>query len=113
MTKPKYVSETLVGGAAYQAAAARKNFFRILQDVSSGTLKGPVFIRHKGLTDDVAMVNARELEQSQKLLKALLKARKGAFKLNGSMKVDGDVEDVIAEGRAEDSAASARRLRRI
>jgi len=29
------------------------------------------------------------------------------------MKVDGVVDDILAEGRAEDSAASARRLRRI
>ena len=99
--------------AAYQAAAARRDFFRILQDVSSGAVKAPVLIRHKGLPDDVAIVNARELDQSQKLLKALLKGRKGSFKLAGSMKVDGDVDDILAEGRAEDSAASARRLRRI
>jgi hypothetical protein len=112
MKKPKHVAEA-PAGVAYQAAAARKDFFRILQDVSSGTAKTPVLIRHKGLSDDVAVVNARELEQSQKLLKALLKGRKGSFKLTGSMKVDGDVEDIIAEGRAEDSAAAARRLRRI
>jgi hypothetical protein len=113
MKKPKHVAESPVAGTAYQAAAARKDFFRILQDVSSGAVKAPVLIRHKGLPDDVAIVNARELEQSQKLLKALLKGRKGSFKLAGSMKVDGDVDDILAEGRAEDSAASARRLRRI
>ncbi len=113
MKKSKHIAENPPAGAVYNAAAARKNFFVILQDVSSGTVKTPVLIRHKGLADDVAVVNARDLEQSQKLLKALLKGKKGSFKLAGSMKVDGDVDDIIAEGRADDSAASARRLRRI
>ncbi len=97
----------------YGAADARRNFFRILQDVSSGAVKSPVLIRHKTLADDVAMVNARELQQSQLLLKSLLKTRAGSFRLAGSMTVDGNVEDIVAEGRAEDAAASARRLRRL
>jgi hypothetical protein len=113
MRKSKRVAEAQGNAGAYQAATARKNFFRILQDVSSGTMKNPVLIRHKGLQDDVAMVNARELDESQKLLKALLKTKKGSFKLAGSMKVDGDVEDIVAEGRADDAAGAARRLRRI
>lgn len=111
-TKPlsKAVSES---ATSYRAADARRNFFRILQDVSSGAIKSPVLVRHKALTDDVAIVNAREFHHSQQLVKSLLKARAGSFRLAGSMTVDGDVEDVVAEGRAEDSAASARRLRRL
>ncbi len=111
--KTKHVSEaTTDSTGTYRAADARRNFFRILQDVSSGSVKSPVLIRHKGLADDVAIVNAREFQESRMLLKSLLKARAGSFRLAGSMTVDGDVEDIIAEGRAEDTAASTRRLRR-
>lgn len=97
----------------YRAADARRNFFRIIQDVSSGSVKSPVLVRHKSLDEDIAIVKATEFQQTTQLLKSLLKGRAGSFSLAGSMTVDGDVEDIVAEGRAEDAAASARRMRHL
>lgn len=103
----------LAGANTYRAADARRNFFRIIQDVSSGSVKSPVLVRHKSLDQDVAIVKATEFQQTTQLLKSLLKARAGSFRLAGSMTVDGNVEDIVAEGRAEDAAASARRMRSL
>lgn len=99
----------------YNASDARKNFFAILQTASAGSITNPVIVRHKDLAEDVALVNARELGESQKQLKYLIAGtgRGGKFKLFGSGTLHGDVEEILREIRADANSATARRLEQL
>lgn len=95
------------------ASAARADFFNVLDQVARSSSEA-VVIRRRGRGEGVALVRESRLRYLEARINALeARAREEPFRLIGSITVHGDVEEIVAENRAEQNRLFEEKLDRI
>lgn len=96
------------------ASQARQELFRLMEQVAGSEGRDRVVIRRRGSPEGVALVRESYVRYLETRVEAAEASQpKKPFRLAGSLTVNGDVEEIIAEIRAEQNRLFEEKMERI